>query len=103
MEKFIGEPTPLSPREFIKMRNDSWLANNEIWTNYVTGDAFRHRSFEMINRLLAHERALCQGKTMRIADFGCGEGSLLKLIAAGFHEAELIGIDNCESLLGRIA
>jgi ubiquinone/menaquinone biosynthesis C-methylase UbiE len=102
MDRFAGIPAPLSTQQFISMRNESWLKNNEMWTEYVTGDVFRLRAFQMIIRLLVREEASAHGKPMRIADFGCGEGSLLSTIAATFRSAELIGIDNCELLLGRI-
>jgi SAM-dependent methyltransferase len=103
MDQFNGKPVPQLTRDFIRTRNESWSENNQLWAKYVTGDAFRLRSFQAIGDLLAREQALCQSGTMRIADFGCGEGSLLALISAGFHGVELIGIDNCSSLLARVA
>ena len=102
MDRFTGTPAPLSTQQFVGMRNQSWLENCEMWTEYVTGDVFRLRTFQMINRLLAHERAGAQDKPMRVADFGCGEGRLLATIAASVRSAELIGIDNCEPLTRRI-
>lgn len=86
----------MTAEEFYQLRDASWCVNAPVWQKKLSNDLPRLRVFEEVARTVSALNST--GAPLRqIVDVGCGDGTLLMMLAQSGIKAELVGLDKCRT------